>query len=224
MTRELIMKQHNEKEESKRRKTISLNSVTQEELESKDFEDVEVFVNDIILAGNDLEEINALKSALDQQFKIKDLEALNFFLDLEVARSTEGILVCQRKFALKILEDVGFTGARVAKTLMEQNVKLDRSSGELLDDPLGYRRLVGRFLYLTITRPDVSFDVQVREPHLDAAHIILRYIKGTPAQGIFFPVSNDLHLKVFSDSDWDCPDTRRSIIGYCAFLGNALLS
>lgn len=64
----------------------------------------------------------------------------------------------------------------------------------------------------------------LRQPHLNAVHRILRYIKQTPAQGIL-PSSSDLQLKAFCDADWGgCVDSRRSVTGYCVFLGEALIS
>ncbi|XP_060673329.1 uncharacterized mitochondrial protein AtMg00240-like [Ziziphus jujuba] len=110
---------------------------------------------------------------------------------------------------------------------MELNVKLHKEEGDLLADPSLYRKLVGSLVYLTITRPDISFTVQQvsqflqtpRHLHLAAVHRIIRYVHGTSARGLFFPASNASRLAGYSNANWaGCADTHRSITGLLAEL------
>ena len=96
-----------------------------------------------------------------------------------------------------------------------------------------YRRLIGRLMYLTNTRPDITFFVHQLSQFLDkptiahhnAAIRILKYIKGALSPGLFFPSNNLAHLKVFCDSDWGtCSDSRQSVTGLSVYLGNSLIS
>ncbi|KAG5556472.1 hypothetical protein RHGRI_006920 [Rhododendron griersonianum] len=197
------------------------------------FTAVLIYVDDILLTGNDLQEMARLKSFLLKHFRIKDLGDLKYFLGIEFSRSRKGIFMSQRKYALDILEDAGLLGARPEKFPIEQHLKLTLTDGVLLDNPTRYRRLVGRLIYLTVTRPDIVYSIQTlsqfmhqpKKPHLEAALRVLRFIKGTPGQGLLFSATNNLALKAYCDSDWaGCPTTRRSITGYCIFLGNSLVS
>ncbi|XP_019177847.1 PREDICTED: uncharacterized protein LOC109173041 [Ipomoea nil] len=147
--------------------------------------------------------------------------------------SKSGLNLCQRKYALDILNEAGFTDCKAASTPIVPGHHLMHGDGVALQDVGSYRRLVGRLLYLTATRPDISYAVQQltqfidapTENHLVAAHRVLRYIKDAPGQGIFYPADNSIQLNSFSDSDWaSCMESRRSITGYCVFLGNALVS
>ncbi|KAK2366753.1 putative mitochondrial protein [Trifolium repens] len=192
-----------------------------------------VYVDDIVLAGNDLNEIDLVKSQLDNQFRIKDLGSLKFFLGLEVARSNKGISLSQRKYALELLDDAGLLACKPASTPMIPNLKLSATDSNLYSDPAAYRRLIGRMIYLTNTRPDLAFAVNrlsqfvsaPTEAHHAAAIHVLQYIKNSPGKGLYFAASSDLKLSTFSDSDWaSCPDSRRSVTGYSVFIGPSLIS
>ena len=98
-----------------------------------------------------MEEIKSVKLFLDQQFKIKDLGQLRFFLGLEIASSSSGIFLNQRKYTLELLEDTGFLGSKPASVPLDPHTKLSATDGVPFDDPSGYRRLIGRLLYLTHT-------------------------------------------------------------------------
>ncbi|KAM1845504.1 hypothetical protein ACFX13_019802 [Malus domestica] len=197
------------------------------------FTAVLIYVDDIIITGNDDHAIAVLKDFLHTQFRIKDLGPLKYFLGVEVARSTSGVSISQRKYTLDILDEAGLLGAKPLPTPMEENIKLLPTEGELLKNSSYYRRLVGRLIYLTITRPEITYPIHIlsqfmkepRKPLLDAVHHLLRYLKGAPGQGLYFPSTGNMSLMGFCDADWArCSITRRSVTGYCIFLGGALIS
>jgi len=108
-----------------------------------------VYVDDRIVSGNDHTAIQLFKRYLSDCFHMKDLGALKYFLGIEVARSLEGIFLCQHKYALDIISEAGLLGAKPASFPMEQNHNLALAEGPFLPDPECYRRLVGRLIYLT---------------------------------------------------------------------------
>lgn len=192
-----------------------------------------VYVDDIIVSGPNATEIDSVKQLLKSAFKLKDLGKLKFFLGLEIAYSATGISLSQRAYALSLLHDTGFTDCRPASLPMDPNLKLSSDTGPELADSSQYRRLIGRLLYLTISRPDIAFTVNklsqfLSKPtttHLDALHHLLRYLKTTPGQGLFFSRAATPSLTAYTDADWgNCVDTRRSTTGFCIFFGSSLIS
>jgi hypothetical protein len=91
-----------------------------------------VYVDDIITGDDDVE-IAKLKGCLSQAFEVKDLGKLKYFLGIEVARSSKGISLSQRKYTLDLLDDMGMLGCRVASTPIDQNNKITAESGEPID-------------------------------------------------------------------------------------------
>jgi len=192
-----------------------------------------IYVDDVIIVGNSMSKIQHTKAQLDKMSSIKDLGNLKYFLGIEVARTSEGLVLSQRKYTLDILKDSGFQGCRPSSFPMEQNLKLDKGNEEEKVDANQYRRLVGRLLYLQATRPDIAYSVNVlsqfvadpRQNHMNAVHRVLRYLKTTPGQGILLPRMGGTELVTYCDSDWlGCPYSRRSRTGYLLLLGGAPIS
>ncbi|XP_072076569.1 secreted RxLR effector protein 161-like [Arachis hypogaea] len=116
---------------------------------------------------------------------------------------------------------------------MDYSTQLSKSTGTPLANNTEYRKLIGRLLYLANTRPEISYAVGKlsqflecpTDKHFDAGLRVLRYLKSAPAQGLFFSTKSDLEVTGYSDSDWAaCPDSRRSVSGYCFFLGTSLIT
>ncbi|KAK6163149.1 hypothetical protein DH2020_002990 [Rehmannia glutinosa] len=170
-----------------------------------------VYVDDVLITGSHDEDIAVVKAYLHKAFTIKDMGSAKYFLGLEIARTASGTYINQRKYIMDILED----------------------TGSPLSSPDRFRRLVGRLLYLNLTRPDIAYGVQqlsqfVNAPcteHWDAALHLVRYLKGNPSLGLFYSASSSCSLTAYCDADWGaCVDTRRSLTGYCVFLGDCLIS
>ena len=164
---------------------------------------------------------------------MKDLGQLPYFLGLEVHYRSHGLFVNQHKYIQDLITLAGLEDTSFVDTPMEVNVKYRKDEGDLLNEPTFYWRLVGSLIYLTTTRPDISYVVhQVsqfmsspRHLHLAAVRLIIRYLRGSPICGLFFPTDTSLQLITYSDADWaGCPDTRRSTTSLCMFLGDALIS
>ncbi|KAH7421161.1 hypothetical protein KP509_13G043100 [Ceratopteris richardii] len=122
---------------------------------------------------------------------------------------------------------------RTSTTPLEVNHKLSRYGGEEFNDMKKYQSLVGSLIYATLTRPDLSYAVGVlsqfmhcpKKTHWIAAQRVLRYIKGTLSEGLYYGFTSDTRIKVFSDADWaGDSDDRRSTHGYLCYVGDKLVS
>ena len=127
-----------------------------------------LYVDDIIITGDELSGIQELKDFLSQQFEMKDLRHLNYFLGLEITHSTDGLYITQAKYASKLLSRAGFTDSKTVDTLVELNAHLTPSGGKPLSNPSLYRCLVGSLVYLTVTHPDISYAVHQVSQYLSA--------------------------------------------------------
>lgn len=120
-----------------------------------------IYDDDVIIAGNNYAKIQATKLELHQRFDIKDLGPLKYFLGIEVAKTTEGLMLSQRKYTLDILGDYGMEGCKPNSFPMEQNLQIDQSTESQQVEAGQYRRLIGRLLYLYATRPNIAYVVNM---------------------------------------------------------------
>ncbi|PRQ42978.1 putative RNA-directed DNA polymerase [Rosa chinensis] len=169
-----------------------------------------IYVDDMIVTGNDLEEVKKLEAHLSSVFEMKDLGGLKYFLGIEVARSREGISLSQRKYVVDLLIETGLLACQPADTPMEQNHKLAEYPDQVPTNKERYQRLVGKLIYLSHTRPDIAYAVSVvsqfmhapSEDHMHAVHRILRYLKTNPGKGIMFSKNNHTDIAGYTDADW----------------------
>ena len=147
---------------------------------------------------------------MNHAFSMTDLGLLSQFLGLEIAQTKEGIKVHQSKYALDLLNKFNMKDCKPSKTPFLSGVKLEEVDSSPMVNNTLYRQLIGCLLYLTHTRPDISYAVsvasrymdQTREIHWKAAKRILNFVQGTRTHGIFYKAKFDLDLIGFTDNDW----------------------
>ncbi|KAL0383206.1 UNVERIFIED_CONTAM: Retrovirus-related Pol polyprotein from transposon TNT 1-94 [Sesamum calycinum] len=156
-----------------------------------------------------------------------------YFLGVEIARSSQGIIVIRAKYTNDIVSDIRMQYARPTTTPVPPGIKFSQDAGSRLSSPELYRRLVGHLLYLKFTRPNISHATKQLsqflqfpyQQHWDAATHLVWYLNGSINKGLFFSATSPLTLKAYFDADWACcVDSHRSLTGYGIFLGHSLIS
>ncbi|GKC96412.1 retrovirus-related pol polyprotein from transposon RE1 [Tanacetum coccineum] len=191
-----------------------------------------VYVDDTLLAGNNQSLINSIKQ-LHETFSIKDLGSLHYYLGIKILRNSTGITMPQRKYALELLQSGQVLNEKPVITPIDPQSPLNDTTGTPLPDPSHYMTLVGKLIYLTITRPNISFAAQLlsqfshslRTTHMKALLRVLRYIKLSLGQALHFTHTFNPQLQAYCDSNWAAsPITKRFVIGSAIFLGKCLIS
>ncbi|XP_021997220.1 uncharacterized mitochondrial protein AtMg00810-like [Helianthus annuus] len=190
-----------------------------------------VYVDDLILTGNNDTAITTFISHLHHEFAIKYHGDLNYFLGLEVLYTHTGLFLTQAKYAADILLHAQLLEAKPVSTPLAPHESFS-ANGVPYSDPTLYRSLLGALWYLTITRPDISYAVNqlsqfLHHPtvdHFRAVKRLLRYVKDTISFGLTYSRPHSPSIIGYSDADWaHCLDTRRSTYGYSIFLGGNLV-
>ena len=188
-----------------------------------------IYVDDIIVTGNDKQVIDQVLHTFADRFSIKDPVDLHYFLGVEATRTTEGLHLCQRKYIIDLLIKTKMHDAKPVTTPLPTSPKLTLHGGTLLKDLTEYRSVVGSLQYLAFTRPDISYAVSrlsqfMHRPtteHWQAAKRVLRYLAGTTTHGILLSRRSPLTLHGFSDADWaGDTDDYISTNAYIIYLGS----
>lgn len=192
-----------------------------------------LYVDDIIVTGNNASLLETFLGCLNREFRMKDMGDVHYFLGIQVHHTTYGLLLTQTKYAQDLLVSAGMQDCAPMPTPLP--MKLDNLPGhdEVFSEPSYFRSLARKLQYLTLTRPDLQFSVNYICQKMHQSSVsdfnmlkrILRYVKGTTEMGVSIKKDTDSTLICYSDSDWaGCHTTRRSTGGFCTFLGQNIIS
>ncbi|MCO5548375.1 hypothetical protein L7F22_001832 [Adiantum nelumboides] len=171
-----------------------LNTIKRGDLSVNDYTLKIKVLYDLIIGGDALEDVEHVKALLHKQFDMKDLGELCYFLGIEMIRNEGDVWLSQKKYGLDMFMKYGMADCKPISTPLDQNLKWRIDEGEVLDDATMYRRIVGSLIYMTISRPDLSYAVGLvsqfvqlpRKPHLDAMRRIMRHVRATLDYALFY--------------------------------------
>ncbi|PKU85121.1 Retrovirus-related Pol polyprotein from transposon TNT 1-94 [Dendrobium catenatum] len=190
-----------------------------------------IYVDDILVTGNDSTKISSILKQLHSAFRLKQLGDVSLFLGIQVNKTKQGYFLHQAHYARDLLTHAGFLDCKPAATPMgiKRKVSVDEQP---FPDPSLFRKIAGSLQYLSITRPDIAFATNSICQHMHKPRVkdyqdlkrLLRYIKGTLHFGLPLQ-SGHLQLITYADADWAADSSdRKSISGHCTFLGSNLIS
>ena len=159
-----------------------------------------LYVDDMLITGDDSEHISQVKKHLSKEFQMSDLGPLRYFLGIEVLQTIKGFYLSQSKYIQDVLDRSGITNTCTAVTPMDIHLQLRSTDGTPLEDSSRYRRIMGSLVYLTITRLDIAHAVQILSQFVSAptsihyGHLlrVLRYLQGTRSRCLLYVVDSPL--------------------------------
>jgi hypothetical protein len=173
------------------------------------------------------------KNSMLREFDMTDLRRMRFFLGIEVLQRSDGIYICQRKYALEVLKRFRIENINSVHNLIVQGCKLSEDENGVHVDETLFNQMVGCLMYLTATRPYLMFAVSLisrymakpTELHLMAAKRVLRYLKGTIGLGVLYKKGGCEGLVAYADSNYagDIED-KKSTSGYAFMLGSGAVA
>ena len=193
----------------------------------------QVYIDDIIFRSTKDELAHNFSKLMQAEFEMSMIGELNHFLGLQIRQQESSIFISQSKYAKNLMKKFDLKSASPIKTPMSPNIKLTVDLlGKSVDSSL-YRSMIGNLLYLTASRPDISYSVGVcvryqpnpKESNIIALKRIIKYVKATTDFGVWYSKNTNDVLAGYSDANWaGNADDRKSTSGGCFYVGNNLIS
>ncbi|KAK9114554.1 hypothetical protein Syun_021351 [Stephania yunnanensis] len=202
-------------------------------IEKHDMLLVQIYVDDIIFGSSNTSLCNEFSSLMTNEFEMSMMGELTYFLGLQIKQSKHGIFINQAKYVRDMSKKFKFENLKACDTPSSSTIKMDKDQVGKPIDPKLYRGMIGSLLYLTASRPDITFSVCLcarfqsdpKESHLKCVKRIFRYLSGTQDLGLWFNKTKSFELRSFVDSDYaGSLVDRKSTSGFCHLLGNSLIS
>lgn len=193
----------------------------------------QIYVDDIVFGGMSNEMLRHFVQQMQSEFEMSLVGELTYFLGLQVKQMEDSIFLSQSKYAKNIVKKFGMENASHKRTPAPTHLKLSKDEAGTSVDQSLYRSMIGSLLYLTASRPDITYAVGVcaryqanpKISHLNQVKRILKYVNGTSDYGIMYCHCSDSMLVGYCDADWaGSADDRKSTSGGCFYLGNNLIS
>jgi hypothetical protein len=170
-----------------------------------------VYVDDLFITGKNENYIASIKKELKKGFEMTYLGHIHYYLGIEVIQNPKYIFISQKKYIGELLNKFGMVECNHVSTPMEQNLKLTSKEGNEFEDATKYRHIVGSLIYITTTRPNISFFVWILssfmqkhcEGHWSTTKRVMKYLKGTQDFGLKYSKVDDFNLIRYYDSDFD---------------------
>jgi hypothetical protein len=197
---------------------------------------IAMWVDDLIIFGKDMASINDLKAQLNEEYEMKDLGELKYFLGIQVHRDRERkiIHISQAGYNRTILERYGMQNSKPASTPLSTSARLIKATiMDVLAEQKDYQSIVGSLMYAMLaTRPDLAQSIQQisqfsQKPtrtHEKAAKQGLRYLNGTIDEGITYNGNLGMRLKIWSDANWGGEEGRESVSGFVSTMAGGAVS
>jgi hypothetical protein len=192
-----------------------------------------IYVDDALFLGPNKELVALKKAEFMKKWECRDLGEAKEFLRMRIRRKGQKIYLDQKDYLEKVLQRVGMTNAKPAKTPLPAGYIPRKYDGPV--NPVlraRFQSVIGSLLYIMLgTRPDIAFAVtklsqfsaNPSKEHLDKALYICRYLVGTADYALVYDGTQGGGLMAYTDSDWASdPDTRRSITGYHYMLADGI--